>query len=188
LITIIGGIQDEMVNMGNDSIWHYIFVGDSWNPMYFMMHYINVAVGSLILVSVPKMRFSDWIYCNLFAGFYYSYVAICMLTLKVTNNVSGLNINDWADGGEYSGVAQMFKVSPGVAAAIGFALSYSCISLFIFLQNRLQLWKRYRWYNMFNKKTWYVGWYQLHPTKIQESQSLIVKGFNKIFTHHKTTR
>jgi hypothetical protein len=143
--------------------------------MYFMMHYINVLVGSLVLVSVPKMRFADWIYCNLFAGAYYSYVAICMLTLHVQYNVSGLNINDWSSGGEYDGVATIFNSSPAVACALGFILSYSGITLIIFGSNRLQLMKRYRWYNMWNKEKWYIGWYQLKPDVIKEPKSLPYK-------------
>jgi hypothetical protein len=58
LITILGGIGDEFQD-SDVSVWRYIFVGDSLNPMYFMMHYINVLVGALVLVSVPKMRLAD---------------------------------------------------------------------------------------------------------------------------------
>jgi hypothetical protein len=172
LITILGGIGDEM-QMNDGTIWHYIFIGDSLNPMYFMMHYINVFMGILVLVSVPKMRWADWIYCNLFAGGYYFYVAMCMISFNLTNNVSGLNLNDWSDGGEYSSVAQIFGSSPGVAAGLGFTLCYLVITGFIFAQNRLQHLKRYRWYDMWNKETWYIGWYQLKPADIHERKSLL---------------
>jgi hypothetical protein len=149
--------------------------------MYFMLHYINIFIGVLVLVSVPKMRWADWIYCNIFAGCYYFYVAMCMIFLKVTYNVSGLNLHDWSDGGEYSSVAQIFNCSPQIAAALGFTISYLVITGFIFAQNRLQLLKRYRWYDMWNKQTWYIGWYQLKPEKIDEAKSLLCRFWRFIF-------
>jgi hypothetical protein len=73
-----------------------------------------------------------------------------MLTLHVQYNVSGLILYDW-DMGEYSAVAQILHVSPAVAAFFGFSISYLVISGFIFGQNRLQLLKRYRWYDIWDK-------------------------------------
>jgi hypothetical protein len=171
-----------MINIGDLPMWKYIFIGDSANPMYFMMHYLNVVLSVLILVSVPKMRFADWIYCNFFAATYYGYVGICMVSLNVTDHVSGLNLNDWDLGGEYSGVAEIFKVGPAAAAAIGFSLSYLCISGIIWGQSCLQKFKRYRWYDMWNKKTWYFGWYLLTPTEIKEPKSLLYR-LKKILIH-----
>jgi hypothetical protein len=173
LITILGGISSEL-QQNDGTIWHYIFIGDTSNPMYFMMHYINVFIGIAVLVSTPKMRLADWIYCNLFAGCYYLYVAICMISFHLTMNVSGLSLYDWSYG-EYAPVAQIFHTSPAGAAALGFILSYTIISGFIFAQNRLQLLKRYRWYDMWNKSAWYIGWYQLVPHQIHESKSWLYK-------------
>ncbi|MDR3257884.1 MAG: DUF5378 domain-containing protein [Mycoplasmataceae bacterium] len=170
LITILGGIGQDSPEL----TWQYIFIGNDVNPMYFMMHWINVVMGILVLVSVPKMRWADWIYCNLFAGCYYSYVAIMMTAFNLQQNVSGLCIFDWSYG-EYSGVSEFFGVGPGAAAAIGFSLSYVCISLIIFLQNRVQLLKRYRWYDMFDELDWFKGWYQLRPTTINEPKSVLRK-------------
>jgi hypothetical protein len=176
----MNNIWNPETNSWVESIWHYIFIGDSINPMYFMMHYINVFIGILVLVSVPKMRWADWIYCNLFAGFYYSYVAICMISFHLQQNVSGLSLYDWSEG-EYASVAQIFHTTPVGAAAIGFSLSYLVISGFIFSQNRLQLLKRYRWYDMWNKKQWWVEWYQSQPKEINESKSLLYKFYHFIF-------
>jgi hypothetical protein len=74
-----------------------------------------------------------------------------MTVFNLGYNVSGLSIYDWGQSGEYSAVAEIFNVSPEIAPLIGFSLSYACISLFIFLQNRLQLLKRYRWFEMIDK-------------------------------------
>jgi hypothetical protein len=71
-----------------------------------------------------------------------------MLTFNVTDHVSGLNLNDWSSGGEYDGVASIFNSTPAVACALGFIISYTVISGFIFGQNRLQLLKRYHWYDV----------------------------------------
>jgi hypothetical protein len=145
--------------------------------LYFLLHYINVAIGFLVLVSVPKMRVADWIYCNLFAGTYYFYVGMCMIGFHLTTNVSGLSLDDWAPGGEYYVVAQVFNSPPALAATYGFAFCYTVISLLIFGQNRLQHIKKYRWYDIRNKKTWYIGWYKLKPNlnKESESKSLLYK-------------
>jgi hypothetical protein len=60
LITLIGGLGDDYSAYGaNVSPAHYIFFGDAQNPLYFLLHYINVAIGFLVLVSVPKMRVAD---------------------------------------------------------------------------------------------------------------------------------
>jgi hypothetical protein len=93
-----------------------------------------------------------------------------------------LNLADWSVGGEYQSVAKIFHTTPQGAAAIGFSLSYLCISGFIFGQNRLQLFKRYRWYDMWNKKEWFVGWYQLKPKEIDESKSLLYRLYRFIFS------
>jgi hypothetical protein len=57
LITLIGGMSGEYNEYGTSvSPIHYIFLGDAENPLFFLLHYINIAVGVLVLVSVPKMR------------------------------------------------------------------------------------------------------------------------------------
>jgi hypothetical protein len=143
--------------------------------LFFLLHYINIAVGVLVLVSVPKMRWADWIYCNLFAGCYYFYVAMCMIGFNLTTHVSGLNLGDWSPGGEYYVIAQIFNSPPALAATYGFTICYTIVSLIGFCQNRLQHIKKYRWYDIRNEKTWYIGWYQLKPNlnKERESKSLL---------------
>lgn len=167
LITICGlnSNDDPSFNM------HWIFEGEHPNELYFMMHYIMVIVSTLVLASTPrfktfsffkkqkiwqKININHWFFSLAFAIFYYSYVAICMTQLNVSQNVSGLNMNDW-DGGEYSGVAQVFNCSPQVAAAIGFSLSIIVISLLIFAFGTLQETKKYHLNMDWNKKNW---WYE----------------------------
>jgi hypothetical protein len=147
----------------------WIFEGEAPNQMYFMMHYIMVIIGTLVLVSTPrfktyyffkknviwqKLNITHWIFCFCFAALYYSYVAICMSALNVSQNVSGLNMNDWA-WGEYNGVAQALNSSPQVACALGFIASIISISLLIFGFSYLQEIKRYHIDDVWNKKSWW---------------------------------
>lgn len=169
LITIFGLNTNDIPKFNA----HWIFLGNHPNEMYFMMHYIMVIVGTLVLVSTPrfntygifkkkiicqKLDITCWLFCIIYAILYYSYVAILMKSLNVTDHVSGLNINDWDPSygnAEYSGVAISLNCSPQVAAALGFITSFITISLLIFAFGSLQEIKKYHWDNIWNKKCWW---------------------------------
>jgi hypothetical protein len=55
LITILGGIGQDDPQLTAS----YIFLGNSENPMYFMMHYLMLLVGTLVLVSAPRVSLKD---------------------------------------------------------------------------------------------------------------------------------
>jgi hypothetical protein len=142
--------------------------------MYFMMHFLMVVIGGLVFVSTPRTHLSDWIYCNGYAVIYYSYVAIVMTQMNVYWNVSGLRSNDWSSSGEYSGVASFLNLDDnhlGGAAAFGLSVSYIFISLFIYLQSKLQNARKYSKYDFGwcanltpdIKTRFLIGWYDLKP-------------------------
>lgn len=174
LITILGGVED-LQNMRDacPNFAYFIFVGQSGNEMYFIMHYLMIVIGGLVFVSTPRTHLSDWIYCNGYAGIYYSYVAIIMTQMDVGMNVSGLCSYDWSIG-EYNGVADFLGIVNNPipwAPIFGFGMSYIFISLFIYLQSKLQNARKHPHYDFGwcanwtkdIKKRFLIGWYDLKP-------------------------
>jgi hypothetical protein len=139
----------------------WIIFGDSLNPMYFMMHFINIVLATLVLLSTPKIRFRQYLYTNLFAAIYYIYVLICIYVLNVHQNVSGLQPYDWQFG-EYNGVMQILGFPDRLwylAALIALFFSYGIIVLIICLFSVIQRAHKYHWYGVRSYKWWYKGYY-----------------------------
>jgi hypothetical protein len=60
LVPLIGDLNNDYIEYGTSvSVAHYIFLGDAQNPLYFLLHYANITIGILVLMSVPKMRLAD---------------------------------------------------------------------------------------------------------------------------------
>jgi hypothetical protein len=133
--------------------------------MYFMMHYINILLGSLVLLSTPKIRIKQYLYTNLFAVIYYGYVLICVYAMDVHRNVSGLQPSDWQIGGEYNGVMQILGLPDRLwylGAIIGLCISYGIIVLIMCGFSLLQRVRKYRWYRI-RSYTWLSkGYYDLY--------------------------
>jgi hypothetical protein len=172
-ITIFGALLTMFGNMITDQWWvdntpdqgqgwfNWIVFGNSMNPMYFMMHYINIVMGTLVLLSTPKIKFKQYLYTNLFAVIYYGYVLICIGALNIHEYVSGLQPYDWQYG-EYNGVMQVLGLPNNLwylAALIGLFFSYGIIVLIICLFSIIQRSRKYRWYGIRSYKWWYKGYY-----------------------------
>lgn len=130
----------------------FIFLGADPNPLYYMMHVINACLGLFVVLSAPRNTYINWIYMHAFAIFYYSYVAIMMLSFNLYSNVSGLNIYDW-EVGEYSGVRDILSSSASVACAVGFIASILAITIITFGLSKLQKLKYLHYPNKLNIKS-----------------------------------
>jgi hypothetical protein len=111
---------------------------------------MNIVIATLLLVSTPKLGFQRFIYSNIFAILYFSYIAIVMTALDVKNHVTGLSPDDWGPNGEYNAVDDIFHVGYPGCMIIGYMIAYIAITLVIFLMDLLQKNKYYRWYNVRN--------------------------------------
>jgi hypothetical protein len=58
------------------------------------MHYINIVMGVLILVSVPPLTLRRYIMCNMFIVVYFSYIAFMATAIGVKQDVTGIVIAD----------------------------------------------------------------------------------------------
>lgn len=89
------------------SLWNDIWRGNEPNPIYFSMHYIMLMGSLAAILSGPCLKFRHALYAFCGFGFYLIYVTICIKTLHLTNNVTGLVSGDWDFNGEYR---PMFEV------------------------------------------------------------------------------
>jgi hypothetical protein len=72
----------------------YIFEGIQPNPIYYMLHVINLVLGMFVLANVPSMKFKGAMYCCVFILLYFMYVIVMINIFKVDYNVTGLTGND----------------------------------------------------------------------------------------------
>jgi hypothetical protein len=169
LLTLFGNVVTDQWTMMSPDIgqgwFNWIVFGDWLNPMYFMMHYINIILGTLVLLSTPKIKIKQYLYTNLFALTYYGYVLICIYTMGVHENVSGLQAPDWQIGGEYNGVMQILGLPDRLwylGAIIALGVSYGIIVLIMCGFSLLQRIRKYRWYGI-RSYTWLSrGYYDLY--------------------------
>jgi hypothetical protein len=130
LVTLIGGIcfnNFDSVNAKWDAKW--IFLGDSENKMYFMIHFLQVIFGGWVLLNSKRVIWKDFVNCLGFIAVYFAYVLICIHTLHVTENATGLVPNDWGPDGEYGDVSKLFHLSFPWVMIVGFTL----VAIFIVL-------------------------------------------------------
>jgi hypothetical protein len=73
--------------------------------MYFMMHFINIQMGTLAIVCSPRITKNDLIDCHIFALIYFLYLFIFAFGIGVNQNITGVSNYDWTYG-EYQGVRE----------------------------------------------------------------------------------
>lgn len=130
-VTIFGQIIYEANYVLPTQIWDYVFIGIGNNQLYFMMHYLSINLGMMILCWIKNWKWKDLIYCHGFALFYFSYVLIIVAVVpEIKSNTTGIIKSDWLPGGEYEGVSEFLNIKtyPEVMI-VGYILSY--ISIFI---------------------------------------------------------
>jgi hypothetical protein len=136
LITLFGEI---FPNSDGDVEWtfHYIFIGNSPNEMYFMIHFINLFLGIFVLANVPKLGWKGNIYCAIFILVYFGYVFVIVAIFDCLYNTTGVTGYDWLPGGEYGSVAQILGLSfPTVMYVAYFLITLFIVSV-IWLQTYL---------------------------------------------------
>lgn len=97
----------------------FIFIGDSVNKCYFIMHFIQLVLGIGTMLNTPRNGWKGTLLTLLVTISYYCYVAIVMAATGASWNVSGLSINDWETTGEYHFVAESFNIPPKICQIIG---------------------------------------------------------------------
>lgn len=171
-LSIIGGIIICLVQMPMDDMaqWNaqFIFLGDSLNPCYFIMHFFNLVLGVGVMLNTPKYGPKGYLTCVGVAAIYYSYVAIVAHCLNCQWFVSGLNLNDWSESGEYYIVAKYILHCPiEVTPIIAFPVCFLGCSLFMILKDFV-----------FNRWVWTYGdcfsgkWYAWYDYKHFKSAPL----------------
>lgn len=145
-ITIFGQIMFEKVgpegnvHLQKVSWWEYIF----FNKLYFMMHFYIFIVAWIIILNSPSFNGKRITMAHGFALSYFLYVTICVFSLKIDRNATGLVINDWLAGGQYQVIGSWFNNLGWPAIPIvAFSLVWIWIMLMILLRNTLVLDSRY---------------------------------------------
>lgn len=130
-VTIFGQIIYEANDVLPTQVWDYVFVGIGNNQLYFMMHYLSINLGMMILCWIKNWKWKDFLYCHGFALFYFSYVLIIVAVVpEIKSNTTGIIKWDWLPGGEYEGVSKFLNIKTWPEVMIvGYVLSY--ISIFI---------------------------------------------------------
>ena len=111
---------------------HYLFIGTSVNPLYFLLHWYLAVYGIIAVRRYKIPKFKDLIILHIIALVFYSYVLILSNSLNVTYNVSGTNKNDWMDPiyGSYYGVHKFSKIDYPYVVIVSFIVSYIVIVSF----------------------------------------------------------
>lgn len=135
-VTIFGQIIYEANDILPTQVWDYIFVGIGNNQLYFMMHYLSINLGMMILCWMKNWKWKEFLYCHGFALFYFSYVLIIVSVVpEIKSNTTGIIKWDWLPGGEYDGVSKFLNIKtyPEVMI-VGYVLSYISISIIFLLR------------------------------------------------------
>jgi hypothetical protein len=72
----------------------YIFLGIGQNPMYYMIHFINLVLGFFVLANFPRVYLKGFIYMCYFIILYFAYVLIVVAATGTEENVTGVTGND----------------------------------------------------------------------------------------------
>lgn len=101
--------------------WKWILFGTNPNEMYFMIHFIQVILGSLILINTKIVWKWSILFGFVFWFCYMSYILIIVNTCEVTENATGMVEYDWIEG-QYSGVASFLPLPFPWIAIVGFSM------------------------------------------------------------------
>jgi Ca2+/Na+ antiporter len=125
-------------------------IGDEPNSMYFMIHFILLFFGPLIILNTKRTFWKDACSGICFILLYFGYVLIMVHTFSVTNNATGLVPGDWNEWGEYGAVDNLLHLSFPYIVPVAFGLVTLFILLVMYLYGLLQKNKQYI-YNYSNK-------------------------------------
>ena len=165
VITIFGWI----IFGGDNPEWtyEYIFIVKGPNRAFFLIHFINLVSGVLVLLNTPKFNFKTFSLEFIVNAGFFMYVAIIILISngEVKQNVTGILIYDWSHNGEYHTFAEVLNCPPVLGMLFGYSACIAAVTLFSGTQVLLQKAKPYQISNEHNKD-WYKGlkgWYKIEP-------------------------
>lgn len=151
LITIFGEItfSDMPFNA------HYIFVGDEYMEVYFMIHYISLMMSLTILITSEKYNIDTIIISFVFIVLYLIYVVSVGESIGVDEWRTGTCAKDWMYDGEYSVVGQIINLPFPWVMIIGYLGAVVSVILIIFVNNFLhQYYPKLVFKNNFNFIRW----------------------------------
>jgi hypothetical protein len=137
LINMVGIMFSNDANSGKTAIWSakYIFLGISKNDrLYFMMHFLQIIFGVLILLNSKVKLWRDFLNCTIFFACFIVYVLFMINIFNVAHGATGLVPGDWDVGGEYYQVAVFLQLPFPIIALVTFGIVgliiFGIISLF----------------------------------------------------------
>lgn len=167
---IFGGILTitGQITFDPNAAWSvkYLFYGFAPNQGYFLLHFLNVVSGVLVLCNTPKPQKTTYLYTTASLLIYFWYICLIIVCFgnKITDHVTGLLKDDWVNGGEYSVVSDILKINWIGCLILMATFSYGVIELLFLPQFFIQKIKYWKIDNMKAKKIIF-GYYQLQRFK-----------------------
>lgn len=161
LITIYFGCSQD--DLGEASLAQYLFVGIGNNKLYYLMHFVILVLGVIVLLNGRRFTWKAWLGIQGFLIAYLLYVLIFVKTLHLTNNVTGLAYGDWYpfpssnSFAQYNTVAQVFNNMPFPNIMW---LSYFLVWLFLMLLITAKHFLTFDYHNKVNFINTNVYWYK----------------------------
>lgn len=168
LITVFGQFPFDQ---NCEFTWHYIFIGDQGNELYYFLHLTNSLLAILVLLNTPKLDWYNFLFLNLFAIFYFIYIGIIRTATGVSWNVNGLSPNDWEGIGEYSIVSKVLGLKWPWVGLVTLIISYSSICLIIVVNNFTL--KKIKWWKFDNIKGNFMTPYNIYGAKQKNIKSIL---------------
>lgn len=169
LLTITGQISCDP-----NASWtaQYIFYGIAPNQGYFLIHYLNVVTGTLVLCNAPAQKWTSYVYSTATLLIFFLYVAFVMICFngKITDHVTGLLPADWdIDSGEYHVVTEILKIGWVGCLILMAIFSWGIIEVMYVPQYFIQ---KIQYWSIPDKKTkkWPLGFYQLNKFKRSQKE------------------
>lgn len=146
-------------DVGAELTAKFIFIGDSDNKCYFIMHFLMIVLSVGVMLNTPRYGWKGMLLSFMIGVLYYSYVGVVMAISGCAWNVSGLSINDWTSG-EYHMVSEIFNIPPKICPFVGipvlFIAGFALAAIKDFVFN-----KNYFAYGNAYSGRWFV-WYNYH--------------------------
>lgn len=145
-ITIFGQITFEQIgpdatNSSSQSLqwWQYIFL----NKLYFAMHFYIFIMSVIVIMNSKSLNKERLIFAHLFTISYFVYITICVFSLKISRNATGIVINDWLPSGQYEKIGGILKLPWPWQPIIAFSIGWLLVMLMMSLRNIMVINKQY---------------------------------------------
>lgn len=158
LITICGSVATDP-----NASWsiEYIFYGIEPNRAFFLLHFLNVLTGTLVLLNTPKFTLGLHLWTYIVLLGYILYIALIIFIYQGTIfcNVTGLLPYDWTEIGEYGQFTEIFKIPYPWSIVFVYGSAVIIMIILAFIQIGIQHFNYWKIEPIKNKK-WYLGYYK----------------------------